>query len=194
MPRLFIISGCNGAGKTTASFTILPEVLGCEEFLNADEIARGLSPFHPEGVAREAGRIMLARADQLFASGTTFAFETTLASRSHAARIRKARELGYEVILIFFWLDSEQLAIERVAQRVREGGHNIPTTSIRRRYRRGLINLFRLYLPAVDHWQVFNNSGFLPELVAQGSPKNKTTIFAKRTWQKIQNQLPPRTS
>ncbi len=111
MPNLYIISGCNGAGKTTASFTVLPEMLGCREFVNADEIARGLSPFQPEKVAVEAGRIMLQRIDELLRKKEEFALETTLATRSYAQTIKKARESGYNVTLVYFWLASPELAI-----------------------------------------------------------------------------------
>jgi predicted ABC-type ATPase len=118
LKRLYIIAGCNGAGKTTASFNILPELLQCKEFVNADEIAKGISPFQPESVSIEAGRIMLSRIDDLLLSGSDFAFETTLASRSFVSTIEKAKRLGYFVTLVFFWLDSVDLAKSRVRSRV----------------------------------------------------------------------------
>lgn len=128
MPNnLYIIAGCNGAGKTTASFTILPDILDCKEFVNADEIAKGLSPFQPEKVALEAGRIMLTRIDGLMESGVNFSFETTLATKSYKHRIVAAKSKGYTVTLIFFWLQHVALAVERVKTRVKEGGHNIET-------------------------------------------------------------------
>ena len=108
--NLYIIAGCNGAGKTTASFTILPEILDCKEFVNADEIARGLSPFQPEKVSFEAGRIMLKRIDELFSENENFAFETTLATKSYKEKILKAQENGYFVTLLFFWLKNTELA------------------------------------------------------------------------------------
>lgn len=123
--NLYIIAGCNGAGKTTASFTILPEVLNCKEFVNADEIAKGLSPFQPEKVSFEAGRIMLNRIDELMKSKTSFAFETTLATKSYKSKVLKAQADGYQVTLLFLWLQNVELAMERVKIRVREGGHNI---------------------------------------------------------------------
>lgn len=158
MPKLYVISGCNGAGKTTASYTVLPEVLGCKEFVNADEIARGLSPFNPESVAIDAGRLMLARMHGLIREGADFAFETTLSTRSYVKFIQEAREQGYFVVLLYFWLPSPELAIERVAQRVKEGGHNIPTDVIRRRYAKGLYNLTRLYTPICDFWAIYDNN------------------------------------
>lgn len=138
MPNLYIIAGCNGAGKTTASFTVLPEMLDCREFVNADEIARGLSPFQPEKVAVEAGRIMLQRIEELLRKQEDFAIGTTLATRSYVQTIRKAREIGYNVTLVYFWLTSPELAVQRVKNRVAEGGHNIAEEVIRRRYKKGL--------------------------------------------------------
>ena len=158
LPKLYIIAGCNGAGKTTASFTILPEILGCKEFINADEIAKGLSPFQPESVAMQAGRIMLARMDELLQKGETFAFETTLATKSYKQKIEWAQANGYEVTLLFFWLDSPNIAKKRVAQRVAEGGHNIPLETIERRYYNGIANLFAIYIDMVDIRYIFDNS------------------------------------
>jgi len=158
LPKLYIIAGCNGAGKTTASFTILPEILGCKEFINADEIAKGLSPFQPESVAVQAGRIMLTRMDELLQKGETFAFETTLATKSYKQKIEWAQANGYEVTLLFFWLDSPNIAKERVAQRVAEGGHNIPLETIERRYYNGIANLFTIYIDMVDICYIFDNS------------------------------------
>jgi predicted ABC-type ATPase len=140
MPDLYIIAGPNGAGKTTASFTILPQIFKCREFVNADEIARGLSPFNPESVAFEAGRIMLQRIEQLVEANQTFAFETTLSTRSYVKLIERCRGQGYTINLIFLWLNSPELAAERVQTRVEKGGHSIPEDVIRRRYEKGLRN------------------------------------------------------
>lgn len=156
-PKLFIIAGCNGAGKTTASYSVLPELLGCKEFVNADEIARGLSPFNPESVAIEAGKLMLQRIKHLMDERKTLAIETILATKSYANTIKKAKELGYNVILLFFWLPSPEMAVERVARRVREGGHNIPIVVIYRRYWSGLQNFFTIFAPVVDSWMFFDN-------------------------------------
>ncbi len=134
MSNLYIIAGCNGAGKTTASYTILPEILDCKEFVNADNIAAGLSPFNPESVALEAGRIMLVRIRELIDEHVDFAFETTLATRSYVSLIKEAKKKGYSIVLVFFWLDSAGQAIKRVAMRVSEGGHNIPDDVVTRRY------------------------------------------------------------
>jgi len=132
--NLYVIAGCNGAGKTTASFTILPEILNCKEFVNADEIAKGLSPFQPEKVSFEAGRIMLNRINELLETNQNFAFETTLATKSYKSKIIKAKKENYNVTLLFFWLETVDIAIERVKTRVIEGGHNIETEVIKRRY------------------------------------------------------------
>ncbi len=156
-PTLYIIAGCNGAGKTTASYSVLPDLLGCREFVNADEIAKGLSPFNPDSVAIEAGKLMLQRISTLLNERKTFAIETTLATRSYAKLVEQAKENGYQVILLFFWLSSPEMAIERVAKRVREGGHNIPTQTIIRRYWLGLQNFFKIFAPIVDSWMFFDN-------------------------------------
>ncbi len=165
--NLYIISGCNGAGKTTASFSILPEILNCKEFVNADEIARGLSPFRPEKVAFESGRIMLLRIEELFEKGESFAIETTLATKIYEQKILRARDDGYTIILLFFWLKNIQLAQERVAIRVFEGGHNIEFDIIARRYLRGIVNLFDVYLPIVDQAIIFDNSDGKHDLIAE---------------------------
>lgn len=133
---LYIICGPNGAGKTTASYSVLPKILHCKEFVNADEIARGLSPFNPENVAIEAGRIMLNRIKELLSRNKSFSIETTLATRSYCRLIEKAHQQGYKVTLLFFWLKSPEQAIERVAERVSKGGHNIPQDIIVRRIMR----------------------------------------------------------
>ena len=177
LPKLYIIAGCNGAGKTTASFTILPEILGCKEFINADEIAKGLSPFQPESVAVQAGRIMLARMDELLQKGETFAFETTLATKSYKQKIEWAQANGYEVTLLFFWLDSPNIAKKRVAQRVAEGGHNIPLETIQRRYYNGIANLFTIYIDMVDICYIFDNSEGRKELIAQKERHKDIVIY-----------------
>lgn len=168
MPHLYIIAGCNGSGKTTASFTILPEMLNVDVFINADEIAKGLSPLNPEKASIEAGRLMLTKIDKLIADKHDFAFETTLATRSYASKIAKAREAGYIATLLFLWLDSPELATERVKTRVSEGGHDVKEHVILRRYFAGVKNLFDLYIPVADYWMIFNSSGMKSELIAEG--------------------------
>lgn len=160
-PRLYIIAGCNGAGKTTASMSVLPEVLDCHEFVNADEIAKGLSPLNPEEVAIEAGKLMLQRIDSLLSRNVTFAIETTLASRSYKNLVERAKASGYQVVLLFFWLSSPEMAEMRVARRVESGGHNIPNDVIHRRYWLGLKNLFDIFIPIVDLWSLYDNTNEL---------------------------------
>lgn len=175
--HLYIIAGCNGAGKTTASFTILPEFLNCKEFVNADEIAKGLSPFQPDKVSFEAGRIMLSRINDLLNENETFAFETTLSTKSYKNKILEANSKGYTVTLIFFWLQTIELAIERVKIRVSEGGHNIEKEIISRRYKRGINNLFEIYLSIIDRAYIFDNSEGIHELIAEKQLDESLTII-----------------
>jgi len=185
--NLYIIAGCNGAGKTTASFTILPEILECKEFVNADEIAKGLSPFQPEKVAFEAGRIMLERIDYLINSNSNFAFETTLSTKSYKHRILEAKKKGYAINLLFFWLPSIEIALNRVAMRVSEGGHDIPSDVIARRYSRGIENLFKIYIPLCDNWAVFDNSDETPDMIAEGF-NEETTVVQDEIWQLLKSK------
>ena len=186
-PNLYIIAGCNGAGKTTASNTILPELLNCFEFVNADNIAKGLSPFNVEKVAFEAGRIMLTRIDELLKQQVDFAVETTLSTRSYVSLIRRAHEIGYKITLIYVWLESPKYAIERVAYRVSIGGHNIPSPTIERRYQRGLENLIQLFIPIVDFWVVVNNTNNNLEEIANGSKNIDVEIKNHYLWTLIEN-------
>lgn len=158
MPTLYIIAGPNGAGKTTAAYNLLPDVFTTVEFVNADEIAKGLSPLNPEGVAFEAGRIMLKRLDTLINNGESFAFETTLSGLAYLKFIRQAKTAGFDVVFFFVHLNSFQLAQNRVAFRVRKGGHNIPPDVIERRYYKGMAN-FSVYQALADDWYVYDNSG-----------------------------------
>ena len=167
--NVYIVAGCNGAGKTTASFTVLPEMLNCREFVNADEIARGLSPFQPEKAAIEAGRIMLDRIKRLLNENQSFAFETTLATKIYKNIILKAQAAGYTVVLLFFWLQTVELAKKRVQNRVLEGGQGIEPEIIERRYVSGIRNLFDMYLPIADEVLIFDNSEGKHELIAEKS-------------------------
>lgn len=178
-PTLYIIAGCNGAGKTTASYSVLPDLLECREFVNADEIARGLSPFNPESVAIEAGRLMIQRIESLVGQRKTFAIETTLATRSYAALVHKVHDLGYNVVLLFFWLPSPEIAVKRVAKRVSEGGHNIPSETIYRRYWLGLQNFFDIFIEIVDSWSFYDNLNTPVELA------NDDEIFQSETFNGI---------
>jgi predicted ABC-type ATPase len=185
MPDVFIIGGSNGSGKTTVALRILPNFLDTFEYVNADQIASGLSPFNPESVAIQAGRLMLERMDYLANSGTNFAFETTLAARNFARFLSNCKTKGYTINLIYFWLQSPELAIERVRRRVESGGHNIPEDVIRRRYERGRRNLIELYLPLCDTWMVYDNSNPETRLVAASSIDRQSTIYDPEIWNQI---------
>ena len=184
--NLYIISGCNGAGKTTASYTVLPEILDCKEFVNADEIARGLSPFNPESVAIEAGRLMLSRIAELLRRNESFSIETTRATRSYVRLVEQAHRQGYQVTLLFFWLRTPEQAIERVAERVSKGGHNIPRDIIIRRYYEGIGNLFRIYMPIVDTWMLIDNSVTPRGIIATGGCGQELVINNEVEYKKIE--------
>lgn len=179
--ELYIIAGPNGAGKTTASFTILPEILDIKEFVNADEIAKGLSPLNPESVGIKAGRIMLERINDLMTEGSSFAFETTLSTKSYKNLVEKAKGCGYKTTLLFLYLETFEMAKERVRNRVIEGGHNIPEKVIERRYEMGLKNFFNIYQSIVDEWLLFENSNDYPVLIATKN-ENDFIISEKSIW------------
>ena len=169
MSRLYIISGCNGAGKTTASYTMLPDLLNLHTFVNADEIADELSPQEPEKEMIRASRLMIERMDQLIGRGEDFAVETTLATKSLAGMISRAQHKGYMVGIFYFWLKTPELAIKRVAMRGAAGGHNIPDEVVRRRYVMGLNYFFGSYIPVADRWILADNSHSPFTVVAEGS-------------------------
>ncbi|MFD0669412.1 zeta toxin family protein [Ramlibacter sp. MAHUQ-53] len=166
--RVIIIAGPNGAGKTTFAREFLPHEAGCPVFVNADLIAAGLSPFAPEAVAVQAARLMLLELERHFTQRSSFAFETTLAGRGYLRQIPRWQAAGYRVKLIFLGLDSPQEAIERVAQRVRQGGHDVAPAVIRRRFAAGLRNFRAAYAPLVDAWARYDNSGIEPVLIDWG--------------------------
>ncbi|MDR0972972.1 MAG: zeta toxin family protein [Prevotellaceae bacterium] len=178
-PEFLIIAGANGAGKTTAAYTLLPDILACKEYVNADEIARGLSPFQVETVAIEAGKIMLQRITELLNTHKSLAIETTLASKIYQKYISMAKRQGYHVSLIFFWLQDLSLAKERVRTRVLSGGHHIDNSIIERRYYNGILNLFDIYLSLVDNVLLYDNSQGEPSLIAEISMKTDITIIDK---------------
>jgi predicted ABC-type ATPase len=184
-PRVAILAGINGSGKTTASRAILAETLGIPTFADADAIARGLNAFNPEGVAMAAGRILLDWLRELAERREDFAFETTLAGKAYASWLESLRATGYEVYLFYHWLDGPETAIGRVASRVAKGGHYIPDATIRQRYARSARNFFDLYRPLADQWRVYDNSHGLRRLVALGSAGQEYVLDGD-TWLDIQ--------
>lgn len=185
MPDVIVIAGPNGAGKSTLAPALLRDTFGILEFVNADTIAEGLSAFAPENASLDAGRVMLGRLHELASEGRDFAFETTLASRFYAGWLKELNEKGYRVSLIFLWLDSVDLAIERVRERVRLGGHNIPEETIRRRYDRGLKNLFELYIPIANAWSVRDTSFARSIEIARYTEDTREIIFDEERWKLI---------
>ena len=170
MPRMYIISGCNGSGKTTASYTLLPEMLECNQFVNSDEFAKSLSPFNPSEASVSASRYMLQKIYYLLGNHMDFCVETTLATRSLMGIINDAKSRGYTVDILYFWLKSPEMAIARVKSRVEAGGHNIPENVVRRRYYMGLNYFFETYAPVCDRWMLADNSSSPFSIVAEGSP------------------------
>lgn len=184
-PHLIVIARPNGAGKSTTAPSLLKGALYVTEFVNADLIAQGLSAFKPEMTAFQAGRIMLERLHYLTKRRVTFSFETTLASKTFAPWIAKLRETGYVFHLIFLWLPNEEFAINRVAERVRMGGHNVPEDTIRRRYHAGLWNFFNLYRPLADSWIFYDNSVAKPTLIAYSDQEQRLVVTDSIIWHNI---------
>jgi predicted ABC-type ATPase len=184
-PHVVVLAGPNGAGKSTTAPVLLRGKLGVDEFVNADTIARGLSAFAPEAAAIDAGRVMLRRLERLAAQRRDFAFETTMASRTFAPRIARWMEAGYGFHLVFLWLPTAELALARVEERVRAGGHDVPEATVRRRYRRGLLNFFALYQPMATTWRLYDNSRARPRLVARGDCSGRSAVSDAGLWKRI---------
>jgi len=185
-PTVVVVAGPNGAGKSTAAPLVLKGALSVGEFVNADTIARGLSAFDPEGVAMASGRIMLQRIRRLAEKRASFAFETTLASRLFAPWLADLIAGGYRFFLVFLWLPSADFAVQRVAGRVRDGGHDVPEQVVRRRYASGLRNFFELYRPLARIWRVYDNSQSAgPRLVAAGAGDATGQVLDPETWRQI---------
>ena len=185
MPRLYIISGCNGAGKTTASYSMLPEMLDCREFVNSDEFAKGLSPFDPSKASIQASRYMIMKIRYLLKRQQDFAIETTLATRTLLKTVRMAQNAGYTVTLLYFWLNTPELAIERVRARVEAGGHDIPEETIRRRYNVGIYYFFNTYAPICERWILADNSQVPFRVIAEGTKDEVMTIRDEATYDRI---------
>lgn len=185
MPRLYIISGCNGAGKTTASYSLLPEMLQCSEFVNSDEFAKGLSPFDPSKASIQASKYMLLKIRYLLRKQSDFAIETTLATRTLLNTVKMAQAAGYSVTLLYFWLRTPEMAIERVKARVAAGGHNIPEDTIVRRYHVGIDYFFHQYAPICERWILADNSQIPFRVIAEGSKTDVINIKDEETFLKI---------
>ena len=194
-PSVVVLAGPNGAGKTTASAHVIRQTLGLAEFVNVDVIAKGLSGFAPENAALQAGRVMLQRLQELAEARASFSFETTLASRSFAPWLKALVATEYSFHLFFFWLPSAEMAISRVAQRVRLGGHFVDDATIRRRYERGILNFFRLYRPLTTSWTFYDNSQPPHQsLVARGHGKMTWLVERPTLWQQLCSQYDSPTS
>lgn len=185
MARMYIIAGCNGAGKTTATYTMLPDMLNVDEYVNADEIAERLSPENPAKEALRAGRLMMERVKELIDKNEDFGIETTLAARSFVKTIVEAQRKGYMVIVVFFWLRSPELAIKRVAMRVAAGGHDIERETIVRRYDQGIENLRNIYIPVCNYWLIIDNSDSKRLKVAEGGLSYPIRIYNEKIYNKI---------
>lgn len=187
MPSINAIAGPNGAGKSTTAPALLRDELAIPTYLNADTIAAGLSAFDPDAAAFQAGRIMLTQLNKLRDAWRSFAFETTLATRSYAPWLTKCRQAGYVIHLLYLALPSEEFAIQRVALRVRSGGHNIPEGTVRRRFRRGLTNFFQLYRPICVAWIFVDNAEQHPKILARGG-RDRTTISNDDFYERLEEQ------
>lgn len=185
--KVVVLAGPNGAGKSTSAAVLLRGTLGVEEFVNADVIAKGISGFAPDRVAMAAGRVMLRRIKQLASEGRSFAFETTLASRTFAPWIKRLDASMYRAHIVFLWLPNSDVAVARVAERVRMGGHNVPEATIRRRYTAGIRNFFELYQPLANSWQLIDNSVVgKPRMIALGTHEEVSEVRDNAIWAKIQ--------
>ena len=186
MPHVVVIAGPNGAGKSTIAPLLLGDALGVSQFVNADTIAKGLSAFAPEKAAIAAGRIMLKRLNELAESRSDFAFESTLSNKIFFRFLKKLHDNEYRFTLIFLWLGTPDLAISRVAERVKKGGHSIPVTDIRRRYGRAVTNFFQLYMTIADEWYFYDNSNAgEPALIAKGTLLKTSKVFSPKIWQNM---------
>lgn len=185
VPQIYVIAGPNGSGKTTSAKTLLPELLECHEYVNADSVAAALSPFNPDAVAIQAGRLMLERIKHLSEHGVTFAFETTLASRTFLNFLNKCKDIGYEVNILYLWLQNPEIAITRVKSRVEQGGHDIPHDVIVRRYHRSIKNFLNEYVKIANNWALYDNSEKYSALISYKTNNASINIIDDSVWQHI---------
>ena len=187
-PKVYIIAGPNGAGKTTFATKFLPHYVECMEFVNADLIASALSPFLPDRAAFRAGRLMIEQIHSLADSRVDFGFETTLAGRGYVRLLNNLKDRGYQIHLFYLWIHSIDVALERIAGRVKMGGHNVPEDVVRRRYDKGISNFSRLYQPLTDFWAIYDNSTDTPHLIAY-KEHDKLEIIDHDTFYRISNEM-----
>lgn len=186
--KILMIAGPNGAGKTTLTLELITDREMLYEFINADEIAKGLAPLHPESKALEASKLMIKRLKELLELNKNFAFETTASGTNYIKHLEEAKARGYEVNLTFLWLSSPEEAVKRVAQRVKQGGHHIPEETVKRRYHSGLKNLLAYYLPLADTANIMDNSSEATSkrLIASKNKKGSLEIIDKSLWQQLE--------
>jgi predicted ABC-type ATPase len=182
--NIYIIAGSNGSGKTTFARKFLPDYAKCTNFVNADLIAQGLSPFSPRIAAMKAGRLVLEQIHNLADKNSDFAFETTLAGKSYVSFLKNLKHRGYFIRLFFLWIPNPELALARIKDRVAEGGHDVPAADVRRRFSRGIYNLFKLYRPILDSWMLFDNSRATPSLIVK-EKYNKLVIIDEHLFDRI---------
>ena len=182
--NVYIVAGPNGSGKTTFAVKFLPEYARCKHFVNADLIARGLSPFSPGAAAITAGRLVLEQIHQFVNRGIDFAFETTLSGKLYVNLFKSLKKKGYRIHIFFLWIPKADLTVSRIKSRVAQGGHDVPTQDVLRRFDRSMTNFFTLYQPLADSWMLFDNAGVIPVLIAQGK-NGKVRIIDRNLYDKI---------
>lgn len=182
--NVYIIAGPNGSGKTTFAVKFLPEYVKCPNFVNADLIAAGLSPFSPGAAAIKAGKLVLEQIRRFANAGVDFAFETTLAGKLYVNLFKSLKAKKYKIHLFFLWIPDADLAVSRIKSRVEQGGHDVPVRDVLRRFDRSVSNFFGLYQPFLDSWMLFNNAGPVPVLTAE-KKSGKIKIIDKTLYDSI---------
>jgi len=186
--NVYIIAGPNGSGKTTFAREFLPTYAHCPNFVNADLIAQGLSPFSPAAAAIKSGRLVLEEIRGFAHKQADFGFETTLSGKSYVNLLKALKRQGYKLHLFFLWVPGPELAVARIKERVAEGGHNVPIQDVKRRFNRSISNFFRLYEPLLDSWMFFNNAGSVPILIAKRK-NGQSEIIDRELFQGIQRNV-----
>ena len=182
--NVYVIAGPNGSGKTTFAIKFLPEYVKCPHFINADLIARGLSPFSPGTAAIKAGKLVLEQIHQFAGQGVDFAFETTLSGKLYLNLFESLKKKGYKIHIFFLWIPNTDLAVSRIKNRVARGGHDVPVQDVLRRFSRSISNFFRLYQSFADSWMLFDNTGINPILIAQGK-NSRIKIINEHSYNRV---------